>query len=175
MLDEFTSTRTFLVVAASPSIFTANADGQGVPAAFYLRFRGAEQTALEFVFDQTVPLGAREPLLIDFGGEDEQVFIAIFGTGMRGGTVVRAMLDFGGEDEQVFIAIFGTGMRGGTVVRAMLDGEDVPVSPVFPHEQFVGLDQANVGAIPRSFLGRGIVELKLTIDDIDSNSVLLFL
>ena len=147
LLDEFTSTRTFLVVAASPSIFTANADGQGVPAAFYLRFRGAEQTALEFVFDQTVPLGAREPLLIDFGG----------------------------EDEQVFIAIFGTGMRGGIVVRAMLDGEDVPVSPVFPHEQFVGLDQANVGAIPRSFLGRGIVELKLTIDDIDSNSVLLFL
>ncbi len=144
---EVIATGTVEVVAVSPGIFTANADGAGVPAAFYLRFRGAEQTAQEFVFDPTAPLGAREPVLIDFGG----------------------------EDEQVFIAIFGTGMRGGVQLTATLDGEEVPISPVVALEDFVGLDQANVGAIPRSFIGRGIVELRLFIDGIPTNVVLLLL
>ena len=144
---EVIASGTVEVVAVSPGIFTANADGEGVPAAFYLRFRGAEQTAQEFVFDPTAPLGAREPVLIDFGD----------------------------EDEQVFIAIFGTGMRGGAQVTATLDGEGVPVSPVVALEDFVGLDQANVGAIPRRFIGRGVVELRLFIDGIPTNVVLLLL
>ena len=141
------ATGTVQVVAVAPGIFTANADGQGAPAALYLRFRGAEQTAQEFVFDTTAPLGARGPLLIDFGG----------------------------EDEQVFIAIFGTGMRGGSEITATLDGEPVPVSPVVALEGFVGLDQANVGSIPRSFIGRGVVELRLFIDGMPSNAVFLLL
>ena len=144
---EVIATGTVQVVTVAPGIFTANADGEGVPAALYLRFRGAEQTAQEFLFDPTAPLGAREPLLIDFGE----------------------------EDEQVFIAIFATGMRRGSAVTATIDGEDVPVSPVVALEQFVGLDQANVGAIPRSFIGRGVVELRLFIDGIPTNEVLLLL
>ena len=144
---EVIATGTVQVVAVAAGIFTANADGAGVPAAFYLRFRGGEQTAQEFVFDPTAPLGAREPVLIDFGD----------------------------EDEQVFIAIFGTGMRGGALVTATLDGEEVPVSPVVALEDFVGLDQANVGAIPRSFIRRGVVELRLFIDGIPTNAVLLLL
>ena len=110
----------------------------GVPAAFYLRFRGADPTA---------PLGARDPVLIDFGD----------------------------EDEKVFIAICGTGMRRGSTVTATIDGEDVAVSPVVALEAFVGLDQANVGAIPRSFIGRGGVELRLFIDGIPTNVLLLLL
>ena len=141
------ATGTVEVVAVAPGIFTANADGSGVPAALYLRFRGTEQTAQEFVFDPTAPLGARDPVRIDFGD----------------------------EDEQVFIAIFGTGMRRGSVVTATIDGEDVPVSPVVALEAFVGLDQANLGPIPRSFIGRGVVELRLFIDGIPTNVVLLLL
>ena len=144
---EVIATGTVEVVAVAPGIFTANADGAGVPAAFYLRFRGAEQTAQEFVFDPAAPLGAREPVLIDFGD----------------------------EAEQVFISIFGTGMRGGSVVTATIDGEDAPVSRVVALEEFVGLDQANLGPIPRSFIGRGVVELRLFIDGIPTNVVLLLL
>ena len=144
---EVIATGTVEVVAVAPGIFTANADGAGVPAAFYLRFRGAEQTAQEFVFDPTAPLGARDPVLIDFGD----------------------------EDEQVFIAIFGTGMRGGAQVTATLNGEEVPVSPVVALEEFVGLDQTNLGPIPRRFTGRGVVELRLFIDGIPTNAVLLLL
>ncbi len=144
---EVIATGTVQVVAVAPGIFTANADGAGVPAAFYLRFRGAEQTAQEFVFDPTAPLGAREPVLIDFGD----------------------------EDEQLFIAIFGTGMRGGSVVTATIDGEDAPVSPVVALEEFVGLDQANLGPIPRSFIGRWVVELRLFIDGVPTNVVVLLL
>ncbi len=36
-------------------------------------------------------------------------------------------------------------------------------------------DQANLGPIPRSFIGRGIVELRLFIDGIPTNVVLLLL
>ena len=141
------ATGTVQVEAVAPGIFTANADGQGPPAAFYLRFRGAEQTAQEFTFDPNALVGEREPVLIDFGD----------------------------EDELLFIAIFGTGMRGGSTLTATIDGEDVPVTPVVALEDFVGLDQANVGPIPRSFIGRGLVELQLFVDGMATNVVLLLL
>ena len=145
--DGSSGTITMQVEAVGPALFSANADGQGAPAALYLRFRGAEQTAQDFTFDPGTPLGAREPVLIDFGA----------------------------EDELVFVAIFGTGMRGGAVVTATIDGENVSVSPVVALEQFVGLDQANVGPISRDFIGRGVVELRIWVDGIPTNVVLLLL
>ena len=142
---EVIATGTVQVESVVPGIFTANADGQGAPAALLLRFRGTEQTAQDFVFDVNAPLGEREPVRIDFGG----------------------------EDEQVFVALFGTGMRGGSEVRATIDGEEVAVSPVVALEAFVGLDQANVGPIARTFIGRGVVELVLIVDGKASNAVTL--
>lgn len=131
------------VVAASPGIFTANADGMGVPAALLLRFADGVQTGQEFTFDPAALLGQRMPLLLNLGG----------------------------EDEQAFVAIFGTGMRGGATVTATLDGVPVPITAAFPAAGFVGLDQANVGPIPRSFTGRGVVQLVITVNDQVSNVV----
>lgn len=131
------------VAAVSPGIFTANADGMGVPAALLLRFANGVQTAQEFTFDPGALLGQRMPLLLNLGG----------------------------ENEQAFVAIFGTGMRGGATVTATLDGVPVPITAAFPAAGFVGLDQANVGPIPRSFIGRGIVQLIITVDGQASNVV----
>ena len=39
--------------------------------------------------------------------------------------------------------------------------------------QFVGLGQLNIGPIPRSFLGRGPVEISLTVDGAAANSVMV--
>ena len=129
----------------APALFTANASGTGVPAALLLRFRGVNQTAQQLVFDPATPLGERGPLLLDFGQ----------------------------EDETVFLAVFGTGMRAGQDVQATIDSEDVPVSALAASEQFAGLDQVNIGPVPRSFIGRGIVELRIYINETAANVVLI--
>ena len=129
----------------APGIFTANSDGRGAPAARWQRFRGFEETGNGLVFDAGAPPGQRDPVTLDLGGEDEVLFVTLFSTGMR-----RAQS-----------------------TRATLDGEDVPVTAVFALSGFVGLDQINVGAIPRRFIGRGTVELILYLDGKPSNTVLL--
>jgi hypothetical protein len=90
---EVIASGTVQVATVAPGIFTATASGEGVPAALFLRFRSGDQTAQGFTFDPGQPLGARQPILLDFGGEDETLFVAIFGTGMRGGSVITATLD----------------------------------------------------------------------------------
>ena len=143
--DGTISRGTTLVSQLAPALFTANASGEGAPAALLLRFRGSDQTAQQLVFDGSVPLGNREPLLLDFGL----------------------------PDETVFLALFATGMRDGSEVRATIDGEAAPVSALMATEQFVGLDQLNVGPIPRSFIGRGVVELRVFVDGVPANVVLI--
>ncbi len=142
---EVIATGTVQVENVAPGIFTANLSGQGVPLALFLRFRGARQTAQGFVYDTTAPVGQIEPVTLDLGD----------------------------EDEQLFIALFGTGMRRGIETSATIDGEEVPVSPVVALEEFVGLDQANLGPIPRGFIGRGVVELLLIVDGRVANVVTL--
>ena len=142
--SQIIATGRVVVREIAPGIFTANASGQGVPAAFYLRFRGFEQTAQELLFDPLAPLGERVPLPIDFGGEDEQVFIAFFVTGTRGA-------------------------NGGVTVT--IDGEDVPTSPIVESQQFVGVEQFNVGPIQRTLMGRGVVDLAAKVDDVPANTV----
>ena len=139
------ATGTVQVAAVAPGIFTANADGQGVPAARFLRFRGGEQTAEGLVFDANAVLGEREAL----------------------------QLPFGDADELLYVALFGTGMRAGSQITATLDGEEIPISAVVGLDAFTGLDQVNIGQIPRSFIGRGIVELIVFVDGVITNTVLL--
>lgn len=141
--DQVLASGTVQVNSVAPGIFTANADGMGVPAALLLRFEGVTQTTQELTFNPAAPLGERMPLLLDLGP----------------------------ESELAYVAIFGTGMRGGTTVTATLDGEPVPISAAVRAEGFVGLDQANVGPIPRSFIGRGVVKLVIMVDGQVTNEV----
>jgi len=73
----------------APGIFTANADGKGVPAAVALRIAvDGSQTQLP-VFH----CGATcTPAPIDLGGEGDQVILLLFGTGIRGGTNVSVRI-----------------------------------------------------------------------------------
>jgi uncharacterized protein (TIGR03437 family) len=130
----------------APGIFTANADGKGAPAASWRRFRGFEETGNGVVFDAGALAGLRDPV----------------------------QLDLGGNDEVLFVTLFATGMRRAQSIRATLGGEEVPVTDVFALPDFVGLDQINVGPIPRRFIGRGIVELIVYLDGKPSNIVSLW-
>ena len=81
-------------------------------------------------------------------------------------------IDLGREGDQVFLLLFGSGVRGFTSqVAATVGGESVPVLGAVPQGQFVGLDQINNGPLPRSLAGRGEVNIVLTADGKPANTV----
>ncbi|MFN0086891.1 MAG: M12 family metallopeptidase [Blastocatellia bacterium] len=132
------------VVAASPGLFSANASGEGVPAASLLRVRGNQQMYEQVArFDQAQ--NKFVPVPIDLGPEGDQVFLILFGTGFRSaGAEAPLTLTIGGEDAEVLYA--------------------------GPAPGFVGLDQANV-RVPRGLAGKGSVPILLTADNRSANAV----
>ena len=81
-------------------------------------------------------------------------------------------IDLGPEGTQVFLLLFGTGIRGfSQEVTATFGGEPVAVLGALPQGAFVGLDQVNIGPLPRGLIGRGDAEVVLTVDGILTNVV----
>jgi hypothetical protein len=44
-------------------------------------------------------------------------------------------------------------------IVVIVGGEEVEVPAAVPHGSFVGLDQVNLGPLPRSLAGKGVVEV----------------
>ena len=128
--DGTISQGTVRIATAAPSLFTANASGLGVPAAVALRVKsdGTQTTEAISRFDQAQNRFVTVP--ISLGPEGEQVFLILFGTGIRG----RERL---------------------ADVSALIGGANVPVLFAEAQSDFAGLDQINVGPLPRALLGRG--------------------
>jgi len=79
-------------------------------------------------------------------------------------------VDLGPEGQQVFLILFGTGVRNGSLATAAIGGQDVPVPAFVPHGTLIGLDQINLGPLPRSLAGAGTVDVTITVDGVESNS-----
>src|SRR5262249_30604852 len=126
------------------ALFAANANGQGVPAAvvFRLKADGSQSTEALAQFNQAA--NRFEPAPIDLGPESDQVFLVAFGSGFRN--------------------------RTNTNNRALIGGADAPVVFVGAPGDLVGLDQTNL-RIPRSLVGRGNVDVFLTVDNRRANAV----
>jgi uncharacterized protein (TIGR03437 family) len=133
------------IVTVAPGLFTANADGRGAPSAVLLRRKanGAETFEPIAVFDQTQNQFLLRP--IDMGDATDQLFLILFGTGMRNRTSLS------GASAQI----------GGTSAAILFIG---------PQTDLIGLDQINV-SLPRSLAGRGELELTLTVDGKQANLV----
>ena len=132
---------TVQINSVAPALFSADASGQGPAAASFLRVDSE---------------GSRTPAELTFDRD----------------TRVSIPIDLGAEGDQVFLLLFGTGFRGFTSeVRAGVGGESVPVLGALPQGQFVGLDQVNLGPLPRSLSGRGEVDVTLTVDGLPANVV----
>ena len=81
-------------------------------------------------------------------------------------------IDLGPEGAQVFLLLFGTGIRAFSQdVTATVGGEPVAVLGAVPQGVFVGLDQVNIGPLPRSLIGHGDTEIVLTVDGSPTNVV----
>ncbi len=131
------------VERVAPGIFTANSNGRGVAAALALRVRADGSQSTELIF-QCAAAGNCRTVPIDPGPATDQVFLLLFGTGIRGHSSIALRATIGGESAEVLAAV--------------------------PQGEFAGLDQVNV-RLPRSLSGRGEVNLDLSIDFRTSNVV----
>jgi uncharacterized protein (TIGR03437 family) len=71
----------------------------------------------------------------------------------------------------VYLLLFGTGMRKSAVAAAIVGGETVGVAGPAPAPGFVGVDQVNLGPMPRSLAGAGEVKIALTVGGVPANLV----
>jgi uncharacterized protein (TIGR03437 family) len=135
------------VETVAPGLFTANASGQGVPAAVVQRVKADGTQTFEPVaqFDSSRNLFV--PLPIDLGADSDQLFLVGFGTGFRNRSSLSAV----------------TATIGGTNAQVLFAGAQA---------DFAGLDQTNI-AIPRTLAGRGDVGLEFSVDGKAANTVSL--
>lgn len=87
------------------------------------------------------------------------------------GNLELAPIDLGPEDQQVFLVLYGTGIRklaGGAAVRV----GNLEVGTLYAGSQgvFPGLDQINI-QLPRALKGAGIVDVTLTAEGLTTNAV----
>ena len=134
----------FMVSAVAPGLFSANGAGSGVGAI----------TALRVTTD-----GSRSTL-------------DVFRYDSMAGRFVGVPIDLGPEGDQVFLILYGTGIRNATSIdNVIVGGWFVPVLAFAASPEFSGLDQVNIGPLPRSLTGAGEVDVIVTADGTASNAV----
>ncbi len=143
---------TINVVNVAPALFTANANGKGVPSALVLRVRG---TAYNYErlsrYDQTTLSHVATP--IDLGNSNEQVYLVLFGTGWRNRSTLSAVS-----------------------ARAVTSAGNIDLPVLYAGAQgtLAGIDQMNL-LLPRALAGRGEMDIQLTVEGRTANSVRILL
>ncbi len=136
--DGTVSTGTVQIALVAPGLFTTDASGRGFPAANALLFRPDNSSTQLPVARFDAVLGRFVAVPLDFGAEGNRLFLVLFGTG------IKARTDLAG-------------------VTARIGGLDAPVLFADAQGGFVGLDQINI-EIPSALIGRGNVDVELTVD-----------
>jgi uncharacterized protein (TIGR03437 family) len=133
------------IAAVAPGLFSAQGDGQGLAAANVLRVKADGSQSYEPVarFDAAQSRWVAIP--IDLGAETDQVYLLLYGTGIRNRRSVGS----------VTVSFFPTAAQ---------------VTYAGPQGQYPGLDQVNV-LLPRSLRGRGDAAITLTVEGKTANTV----
>jgi len=138
------SSGTVNISAVAPTLFSANADGKGPPAGFavYANPDGSQTSDLLASYDPSAQKQVAAP--INLGPAKEQVYLTLFGTGIRGRSALAN-------------------------VSAAIGAVAVPVTYAGAQGGYVGLDQINLGPLPRSLIGAGTVNISITMDGQTAN------
>jgi uncharacterized protein (TIGR03437 family) len=141
--NDTVATGTIKLARVSPALFTANAAGEGLAAAVVLRVRADGSQLFE-------PVARLD----------------------QNGRFVAVPVDLSDEREQVFLLLFGTGIRGGVPanIKASAGGVAIEVQFAGPQGGFVGLDQLNL-RLPRSLAGSGEINVFLSVNGQTANPV----
>lgn len=138
-----TTTTGISIDAVAPGIFTADSSGQGLAAAMALRVKPNNAQTYE-------PIASYDSV--------QKKFNAI-------------PIDLGPSSDQVFLVLFGTGIRfRGSLPTVSIGGVNCQVTYAGRHDSFIGLDQINV-RIDRSLAGRGLVNVLTAVDGKQANTV----
>ncbi len=143
--DGSVSMGTVLIERVAPGVFSANANGQGVAAAVILRVRADGSQQYEPVAQFDTAQGRFVSVPINLGPTTDQVFLVLFGTGIRFFSSLEA-------------------------ITAKVGGLDMEVVGAAAQPDFVGLDQVNIRLKPE-LAGRGEVDVSLTVDGKTANTV----
>jgi uncharacterized protein (TIGR03437 family) len=131
-----------LVGTTAPGIFTANMTGRGVFAGQVVEGNpdGSQTTLNPAVWDAVMNQYDANPINLGLAGE------------------------------QVFLVLYGTGLRHAGAVAASVNGVTLPVAYFGAQSQYPGLDQINL-EVPASLAGAGLVNLVITVDGQAANTV----
>jgi uncharacterized protein (TIGR03437 family) len=133
------------IETTAPGIFTQNANGEGVPAAFVVHASGNGSMVTEPVFQCGAQPGSCEPVPIGVGPQQQPAYLILFGTGIR-------------NRESI------------TDISVSIGPLSLPVEYAGPQGQFVGLDQVNV-FLPPELAALGTVDLTVVVNSQPSNTV----
>jgi uncharacterized protein (TIGR03437 family) len=125
--------------SVSPGIFELN--GSGLVAAWVL----------------PVISGAQQPLL--------PVWQVV------AGGVVPLAVSLGPSTEQIYLEMYGTGIRNAKTVTVTMGGLSVPVLYYGAAPGYAGEDQVNIGPLPAALAGQGSVKIGLAADGQQANAV----
>jgi uncharacterized protein (TIGR03437 family) len=145
--DGSVATGVVRIESVAPGLFSANSDGQGVASGVALRIKANGEQSYEPIYQFDSAQNRFVPIPLDLGSASDQLFLILFGTGIR----MRASL---------------------SAVMATIGGENAEVLFAGPQNDFVGLDQINL-RIPRSLVGRGQAEIKLSVGGQTANTLIL--
>jgi uncharacterized protein (TIGR03437 family) len=139
------STGTMDVKLVAPAIFSANANGEGVPAAVALRVRANGQQLFENVatLNQATNRFIASPL--NLGPEGERVYLVLFLSGIR-----RAPDPNGDKNLREF-------------VRVIMNGLEIVPDYAYKQGGLVGMDQINV-EVPRGLQGSAALDVTVVVN-----------
>lgn len=131
-----TQRTTVTVAATAPALYSANQRGTGVAAATYLRIAANGTRTEDYLFNTNN--NSTKPIPVGVG-------------------------------DQVYLILYGTGMRGGTAT-ATVGGVSVPIAGPVAQPQYPGLDQVNLGPLPLR-IGYGTKDIVIRQGDKVANVV----
>ena len=140
-----TSTSNIEILRVAPGLFSAAANGKGLAAAVLLRVKAGGQQNYEAIAAFNSAQSQFAPVPIDFGAPDDQLFLILFGTGVRGASSLAAV----------------TARLGGTAAEVTYAGTQGTLT---------GVDQINI-RLPRGLAGRGDVDVVVTVEGLVANTV----
>lgn len=142
------ATGTLMIAATSPGLFTADASGQGIAAAVVLRVKPDGSQLYEPIARFDAAQNRIVAVPIDLSNASDQVFLLLFGTGIRNRSSLAAV----------------SAKVGGDVVETLYAGEQ---------GGYEGLDQINLRLL-KSLAGRGDADVVLDVDGKMANTVRVF-
>jgi uncharacterized protein (TIGR03437 family) len=130
------------IAGCAPALFSANASGKEAAAALALRVKGAQQSY--------------EPVA-EFDAAQNRF--------------VTRPIDLTTAGEEVYLILFGTGVRKCSGVAARAGGLNAPLLSAGAQPDFAGLDQINIGPLPRDLIGRGRVSVAIGATDASASNL----